>query len=125
MFRKPPGLTFFLDVRLILVAWLGIVIAYRTIYAGGDDPGVDEGHSSPPGRHPRRIGIGLGLAQAMVTFGVTAPLIGVLLIVGRPGMSRGLYASPWPEVVQAVGLGGLLVGMVWMLLAWRSFLEDL
>lgn len=116
MFRKPPDApTFFVAVPFVVAAWLVILIAYALIYVGRDASPQDERHSSPGGRHPRRIGIGLGLARAMVTFGVTAPLIGVLL-AGRPGMSRGLYA---------VGLGGLLVGMVWMLVTWRSFLDDL
>ena len=126
MFRKPPdAVTFVVAVPFVVAAWLGILIAYALIYVGRDASPPHERHPSPPGRHPRRIGIGLGLARAMVTFGVTAPLIGVLLIAGRPGMSRGLFASPWPEVVPALGLGGLLVGMVWMLLAWRSFLDEL
>jgi hypothetical protein len=127
MFRKPPGVdtdSIFRLLGFFLAAWVGVLVAYAMIYANDASPPNDV-EPSRPRHHTWRIRLGLGLARAMVTFSVTAPLIGVLLTAGNPRMSRGLYASPWLDVALAIGLGGLLVGMLWMLETWRSFLEEL
>jgi hypothetical protein len=126
MFRKPSEpATFFVDVRLFLAAWLGILIAYALIRASREvEPPADQ-RPSTARRYPRRSRIGLGLARAMMTFGITAPLIGVVLIIAWPAMARGRLPSPWVDVALIAGLAGLLVGMVWVLVTWRSFLDEL
>jgi hypothetical protein len=40
-------------------------------------------------------------------------------------MARGRLPSPWVDVALIAGLAGLLVGMVWVLVTWRSFLDEL
>lgn len=122
--RPSEPATFSVDVRLFLAAWLGVLIGYAVIVARGDD-GQPDVRPLPDGGHPRRSRVGLGLARAIVTFGVTAPLIGAILIVTWPSMARARMPSPWDDVALGVGLVGLLVGMVWMLVTWRSFLDDL
>ena len=61
------------------------------------------------------------LADIELAAGVALTLFGVFLFIAAPGGFHGMFSpSPLEKVVSALGIGGLIVGEIWLVLLWRG-----